>query len=90
MLMNILFSFSGNWSLQMFKILFTKKRKWKIERKVKNQFVKTGTNFPIKIIYKGSANRLLISKNDRKMNRTKDIVSDGNEIKSVKKVQNLM
>lgn len=90
MLMNIWFSFSGNWSLQMFKILFTKNENGRKERKVKNQFVKTETNFPIKIIYKGSANRLLISKNDRKMNRTKDIVSDENEIKSVKKVQNLM
>lgn len=83
--MNILFSFSGNWSLQMFKILFTKNENGRKERKVKNQFVKTGTNFPIEIICKGSANRLLISKNDRKMNRTKDIVSDENEIKSVKK-----
>lgn len=90
MLMNILFSFSGNWSLQMLKILFTKNENGRKERKVKNQFVKTGTNFPIKIIYQGSANRLSISKNDRKMNRTKDIVSDENEIKSVKKVQNLM
>lgn len=44
----------------------------------------------MKIIYQGSANRLSISKNDRKMNRKKDIVSDENEIKSVKKVQNLM
>lgn len=41
----------------------------------------------MKIIYQGSANRLSISKNDRKMNRKKDIVSDENEIKSKKSVK---
>lgn len=43
-------------------------------------------NFLIKIIYKGSVNRLLILKNDWKMNWMKDIVFDENEIKFVKKV----
>lgn len=42
-------------------------------------------NFLIKIIYKGSVNRLLILKN-WKMNWMKDIVFDENEIKFVKKV----
>lgn len=42
-------------------------------------------NFLIKIIYKGSVNRLLILKNDWKMNWKKDIVFDENEIKFVKK-----
>lgn len=42
----------------------------KKERLKKNDFVKTWTNCPIKIIYQESTNRVSISKNDPLIKRT--------------------
>lgn len=47
----------------------------KKERFKKNDFVKTWTNCPIKIIYQESTNRVSISKNDPLIKRTKFLMN---------------